>query len=130
MEKDTTYLTALRNRVIDGLSKIEGSVINGSIRQRLPGNISISFEGVDSESLVLLLYHIGITVSNGSACTSSSTLPSHVLDSIGVPKEYIKGTLRITLSRYNTAEQADYIVKSVNKTVHYLRSLSSEWNEK
>ena len=104
--------------------------MNGSEKQRLPGNINISFEGTDGESLVLLLYHIGITVSNGSACTSVSTQPSHVLRSIGVPKEYIRGTLRITLSRYNTAEQADYIVESVTKIVHYLRSFSPTWKEK
>ncbi len=130
MERESEYLTTLRNRIIAGLTKIEGSVMNGSEKQRLPGNINISFEGTDGESLVLLLYHIGITVSNGSACTSVSTQPSHVLRSIGVPKEYIRGTLRITLSRYNTAEQADYIVESVTKIVHYLRSFSPTWKEK
>lgn len=125
IDTESDQIRRLRDKVISGLLAIPDSRINGDPEHRLPGNINISFEGIDGESLILLLDNIGISVSNGSACNSSSSQPSHVLRSIGVPQEYIRGTLRITLGRYNTSEQADYIISSVTKIVSYLRSFSS-----
>lgn len=125
IDTESEQIRRLRDKVISGLLAIPDSRLNGDPEHRLPGNINISFEGIDGESLILLLDNIGISVSNGSACNSSSSQPSHVLRSIGVPQEYIRGTLRITLGRYNTFEQADYIISSVTKIVSYLRSFSS-----
>ncbi len=127
IDKESAYLLSLRDKILNSLLAIPGSRLNGDLQNRLSGNISISFEGLDSESLILLLDNKGISVSNGSACNSASTQPSHVLRNIGVPKEYIRGTLRITLGRYNTEEEADYIIANVTESVNYLRSFSPVW---
>lgn len=127
IDNDTQYLLSLRERIISGLLLIPNTIINGDRESRLAGNINVSFSGVDGESLLLLLDNEGVIVSAGSACTASSARASHVLQAIDVPQNYIKGTLRITLSRYNTVEDADNIVSAVTRTVDYLRSHSPVW---
>ena len=133
--KDATYhlqenaekVTAMRNRLIDGLKGIERSRINGDLEHHLPGTLNMCFEGIEGESLLLLLDAKGICASSGSACTSGSLDPSHVLLSIGVPVEIAHGSLRLSISEYNTMEQMDHIVKSVPEVVSYLRSISPVW---
>ena len=120
-------VTAMRNRLIDGLKGIERSRINGDLEHHLPGTLNMCFEGIEGESLLLLLDAKGICASSGSACTSGSLDPSHVLLSIGVPVEIAHGSLRLSISEYNTMEQMDHIVKSVPEVVSYLRSISPVW---
>lgn len=129
MEDNTRYLTALRDRLIDGLSAIPHGVLNGDRVQRLPGNVNFCFEGIEGESLLLLLDDKGICASSGSACTSGSLDPSHVLLAIGRPHEIAHGSLRLTLSRENTAEQIDKTVEAVREVVEYLRSMSPIWRD-
>ena len=117
-------LTALRNRLANGLSKIPYSRLNGSLEHRLPGNINAAFEFVEGESLLLLLDANGISASTGSACSSTSLEPSHVLLSIGVPVEIAHGSLRFSLSHDNTDEDVDYILEVVPKVVERLRMMS------
>ncbi len=117
-------LMALRNRLAEGLSKIPYSRINGCLEHRLPGNINIAFEFVEGESLLLLLDANGICASTGSACSSTSLEPSHVLLSIGVPVEIAHGSLRFSLSHNNTDEDVDYILEVVPKVVDRLRMMS------
>lgn len=117
-------LTAMRNRLAEGLSKIPYSRINGSLEHRLPGNINVAFEFVEGESLLLLLDANGICASTGSACSSTSLEPSHVLLSIGVPVEIAHGSLRFSLSHDNTDEDVDYILEVVPKVVERLRMMS------
>ena len=117
-------LTALRNRLAEGLSKIPYSRVNGSLEHRLPGNINVAFEFVEGESLLLLLDANGICASTGSACSSTSLEPSHVLLSIGVPVEIAHGSLRFSLSHDNTDEDVDYILETVPKVVERLRMMS------
>ena len=127
LKENAEKVTAMRNRLIDGLKGIERSRINGDLEHHLPGTLNMCFEGVEGESLLLLLDAKGICASSGSACTSGSLDPSHVLLSIGVPVEIAHGSLRLSISEYNTMEQMDHIVKSVPEVVSYLRSISPVW---
>lgn len=127
IDKNAEYLTALRNRLIDGLSKIPHSVLNGDKNNRLPGNVNMCFEGIEGESLLLLLDMKGIQASSGSACTSGSLDPSHVLLAIGLPHEVAHGSLRISLSEENTMDEVEYIISTVPEIVEYLRNMSPVW---
>lgn len=127
LKENAEKVTAMRNRLIDGLKGIERSRINGDLEHHLPGTLNMCFEGIEGESLLLLLDAKGICASSGSACTSGSLDPSHVLLSIGVPVEIAHGSLRLSISEYNTVEQMDHIVKSVPEVVSYLRSISPVW---
>ncbi|MBR3988226.1 MAG: cysteine desulfurase NifS [Clostridia bacterium] len=129
MEERKEKLTKMRNRLIDGLLKIERSRLNGDREQRLPGNMNMCFEGIEGESLLLRLDLAGISASSGSACTSGSLDPSHVLLSIGLPHEIAHGSLRISFSDGNTEEDVDYILENVPKIVEYLRSFSPLWDK-
>jgi cysteine desulfurase len=120
----------LRDRIIRGLSQIPHSCLNGDRENRLPGNISFCFEGIQGESLLLKLDEKGICASSGSACTSGALDPSHVLLAIGRSREIAHGSLRLSLSRYNTMEEAKYIIKTVSQAVDYLRSFSPLWKDK
>ena len=120
-------VSALRNRLIDGLLKIPSSRLNGDRENRLPGNVNISFEGVEGESLLLYLDMKGVSASSGSACTSGSLDPSHVLLSIGLPHEVAHGSLRLTLCESNTQEEVDYIIDCVPEIIERLRSMSPLW---
>ncbi len=122
-------VSALRDRLIEGLEKIPHSALNGDRTKRLPGNVSFCFEGIEGESLLLLLDAKGICASSGSACTSGSLDPSHVLLAIGRPHEVAHGSLRLTLSEENTQEEVDYIIEETAKVVKYLRDLSPVWKE-
>ncbi|MDE6124435.1 MAG: aminotransferase class V-fold PLP-dependent enzyme, partial [Eubacterium sp.] len=127
IDKNAEYLTALRNRLIEGLSEIEHSVVNGDTTNRLPGNVNICFEGIEGESLLLLLDMKGIQASSGSACTSGSLDPSHVLLAIGLPHEVAHGSLRLSLSEENTMDEVEYIINTVPEIVEYLRNMSPVW---
>ena len=129
LEENAAKVTAMRNRLIDGLKGIERSRINGDLEHHLPGTLNMCFEGIECESLLLLLDAKGICASSGSACTSGSLDPSHVLLSIGVPVEIAHGSLRLSISEYNTMEQMDHIVESVPGVVDYLRSISPVWEK-
>lgn len=128
-EKTIPYITKLRNKLFDELSKIEHSKINGDKEQRLPGNFNMSFEGIEGESLLLKLSDEGICGSSGSACTSGSLDPSHVLLAIGLPHEIAHGSLRLTLSEYTTEEEIDKTIKAIPEVVSYLRRISPVWDE-
>ncbi|MGN0812586.1 MAG: cysteine desulfurase NifS [Candidatus Coproplasma sp.] len=117
----------LRDKLIAGLSRIEHSKVNGDLTHRLPGNVNMCFEGIEGESLLLLLDQKGICASSGSACTSGSLDPSHVLLALGLPHEVAHGSLRLSLSEWNTEEEVDYIIAEVPKVVEYLRSISPVW---
>ena len=127
MQKNAEYVTNLRNRLIEGLSEIPHSVVNGDVQNRLPGNVNLCFEGIEGESLLLLLDMKGIAASSGSACTSGSLDPSHVLLAIGLPHEVAHGSLRLTFSEENTMEEIEYIIKEVPQIVEYLRNMSPVW---
>ena len=127
--KASAKVTTLRDRLIEGLSKIEHSVLNGASENRLPGNVNFCFEGIEGESLLLLLDAKGIAASSGSACTSGSLDPSHVLLAIGRPHEVAHGSLRLTIAEDITEEQIDYMVKEIKNVVDYLRSISPVWDE-
>lgn len=127
MEQRTERLTGLRNRLIDSLSKIERSRLNGDRKKRLPGNINMCFEGIEGEALLLRLDLMGICASSGSACTSGSLDPSHVLLAIGLPHEIAHGSLRLSFSDETTEEDIDYIAKCVPQVVNTLRSMSPVW---
>lgn len=129
LHENAEKVTAMRNRLIDGLKGIERSRINGDLEHHLPGTLNMCFEGIEGESLLLLLDAKGICASSGSACTSGSLDPSHVLLSIGVPVEIAHGSLRLSISEYNTMEQMEHIVKSVPEVVSYLRSISPVWEK-
>lgn len=129
MEEKAGKIEALRNRLIQGLSQIPHCALNGDPEKRLPGNVNFCFEGIEGESLLLLLDDKGIQASSGSACTSGSLDPSHVLLSIGLPHEVAHGSLRLSIGEYNTMEQIDHIVEVVPKVVKYLRSISPVWDE-
>ena len=122
-------LTALRRRLIEGLSKIPHSILNGDPETRLPGNVNFCFEGIEGESLLLLLDDKGVYASSGSACTSGSLDPSHVLLAIGRPHEIAHGSLRLSLSEENTEEEIDYIIDAVTDVVAYLRGMSPVWRD-
>ena len=125
----TAKLIPLRNLLIDGLNKIPYSELNGDAEKRLAGNVNFCFEGIEGESLLLLLDDKGICASSGSACTSGSLDPSHVLLAIGRPHEVAHGSLRLSLGEETTAEDVDYIVKSVSEVVGYLRGMSPFWRD-
>ena len=129
MEERKEKLTKMRNRLVDGLLKIERSRLNGDRENRLPGNMNMCFEGIEGESLLLKLDLAGISASSGSACTSGSLDPSHVLLSIGLPHEIAHGSLRISFSDNNTEEDVDYILETVPGVVEYLRSFSPLWDK-
>ncbi len=126
-EENGKRLTALRDRLIAGLSKIPHAVLNGDAVHRLPGNVNFCFEGIEGESLLLLLDDKGIAASSGSACTSGSLEPSHVLLAIGRPHEIAHGSLRLSLSEEQTEAEVDAIIASVTEAVAYLRSISPVW---
>ena len=130
MEENTKKVLKLRNRLIEGLSQIPHSVLNGDLEKRLPGNVNFCFEGIEGESLLLLLDDKGICASSGSACTSGSLDPSHVLLAIGRPHEIAHGSLRLSLCEENTEEDVEYILQSVPDIVEYLRGISPLWKDK
>ena len=119
-----------RDRLIEGLSQISHSVVNGDRENRLPGNVHMCFEGIEGESLLLLLDDKGIEASSGSACTSGSLDPSHVLLAIGRPHEIAHGSLRLTINESITDEEIEYMITSIEEVVSYLRKISPLWNEK
>lgn len=129
MEINRVYLEGMRDRLMEELSKIPHSVINGDRERRLPGTVNMCFEGIEGESLLLLLDAKGIEASSGSACTSGSLDPSHVLLALGLPHEVAHGSLRISLSEYNTPEQMEYIIQELPGIVAYLRNMSPVWDE-
>lgn len=129
LDKNAEYVSKIKNKIIDGLSDIERCKLNGDRERSLPGTINFSFEGIEGEGLLLLLDQDGICASSGSACTSGSLDPSHVLLSMGVPVANAHGSLRISLCEYNTLEEADVIINSVHKVVAYLRSISPVWEK-
>lgn len=130
MSENAAKVTAMRDKLIEGLSKIPHSALNGDPVNRLPGNVSFCFEGVEGESLLLLLDQKGISASSGSACTSGSLDPSHVLLAIGRPHEVAHGSLRLSISEENTMEQMDYMLKEIPFVVDYLRKMSPLWLDK
>ncbi|MGN8876739.1 cysteine desulfurase NifS [Pseudoflavonifractor sp. HCP28S3_F10] len=129
LEENAAYVSGLRDKLIDGLSKIPHSRLNGDRDRRLPGNVNFCFEGIEGESLLLLLDAKGVAASSGSACTSGSLDPSHVLLALGLPHEVAHGSLRLTLSEYNTPEEVDHILSVVPGVVDYLRDISPVWEE-
>ena len=129
MDENAKAVSALRDRLIRGLSRIPHSALNGDPVNRLPGNVSFCFEGVEGESLLLLLDAKGICASSGSACTSGSLDPSHVLLAIGRTRELARGSLRLSLCAQNTDEDVDRILEAVPETVQYLRGSSPIWRD-
>lgn len=129
MEDRREKLTKMRDRLIEGLLQIERSRLNGSREKRLPGNVNMCFEGIEGESLLLKLDLAGVCASSGSACTSGSLDPSHVLLSLGLPHEIAHGSLRLSFSDSNTEEDIDYLLKVVPEIVDYLRSFSPLWDK-
>ena len=128
-EAEAARLTALRDRLIEGLGEIPHSALNGDAEKRLPGNVNFCFEGIEGESLLLLLDEKGISASSGSACTSGSLDPSHVLLAIGRVHDVAHGSLRLTLGKENTPEDVEYIIAAVKEVVAYLRSFSPVWRD-
>ena len=129
IDENAVKVSALRDKLIAGLSRIPHSAVNGDTVHRLPGNVNFCFEGIEGESLLLLLDAKGICASSGSACTSGSLDPSHVLLAIGRPHEVAHGSLRLSLCEWNTEEEVDYILQAVPEVVAYLRSMSPVWKE-
>ena len=130
MEENTKKVAALRDKLIAGLSTVPHAALNGDPVNRLPGNVSFCFEGIEGESLLLLLDEKGICASSGSACTSGSLDPSHVLLAIGRPHEIAHGSLRLSLCENNTEEQVEYMLKEIPAVVSYLRHMSPLWRDK
>ena len=129
IDKNTAHILPIRNRIIEGLKEIPHSALNGDEERRLPSNINFCFEGIEGESLLLLLDDKGIAASSGSACTSGSLDPSHVLLAIGRVHDVAHGSLRLSLGEDITDEDADYIIKSVREVVEYLRGFSPVWRD-
>ncbi len=129
MEENTAKIIPMRDKLIAELSKIPHSKVNGSLDHHVPGTVNMCFEGIEGESMLLMLDDQGICASSGSACTSGSLDPSHVLLSIGLPHEVAHGSLRLSIGEYNTMEQIDHIIEVVPKVVEYLRSISPVWDE-
>lgn len=127
MTENAEKITHLRDRLIEGLSKIPHSRLNGDRERRVPGTVNFCFEGIEGESLLLMLDMNGIEASSGSACTSGSLDPSHVLLAIGLPHEIAHGSLRLSLSEYNTDADVDHILATVPGVVTYLRNMSPVW---
>ena len=130
LEKNNSKIIELREKLIEGLAKIPHSAINGDRNNRLPGNVSFCFEGIEGESLLLLLDDKGICASSGSACTSGSLDPSHVLLAIGRPHEVAHGSLRLSIDENISETEVEYIIKSVGEVVEYLRNISPLWKDK
>ncbi len=128
-EENARRLAVLRDRLIAGLTAIPHSALNGDAVSRLPGNVNVCFEGIEGESLLLLLDDKGVCASSGSACTSGSLDPSHVLLAIGRPHEVAHGSLRLTLSEENTAGEVETIIAAVTEVVQYLRDMSPVWQD-
>lgn len=129
IDRNAEITVKIRDKIIDGLSEIPHSILNGDRQNRLCGNINFCFEGIEGESLLLLLDAKGIAASSGSACTSGSLDPSHVLLALGRPHEIAHGSLRLSISEETTDEEADEIISAVKETVEYLRKMSPVWNE-
>ena len=129
MRENTEKLTALRDKLIKGLAQIPHAALNGDPVRRLPSNVNFCFEGIEGESILLLLDEAGIAASSGSACTSGSLDPSHVLLAIGRVHDVAHGSLRLSLGEDATEEEVDYVIGSVKKTVAYLRSISPVWRD-
>ena len=129
IDENAQKVSALRDKLIAGLSKIPHSALNGDPVNRLPGNVSFCFEGIEGESLLLLLDAKGICASSGSACTSGSLDPSHVLLAIGRPHEVAHGSLRLRLCEWHTEEEVDYMLRAIPEVVTYLRNMSPVWKE-
>ena len=129
IDENAVKVSALRDKLIAGLSKIPHSALNGDPVHRLPGNVNFCFEGIEGESLLLLLDAKGICASSGSACTSGSLDPSHVLLAIGRPHEVAHGSLRLSLCEWNTEEEVDIILREVPRAVEYLRNMSPMWKD-
>ena len=129
MEENTHHCLELRERLIAGLSKIPHSVLNGDREHRLPSNVHFCFEGIEGESLLLLLDQKGICASSGSACTSGSLEPSHVLLAIGRPHEIAHGSMRLSLGEENTMAEVDYMLQAIPEVVAYLRHMSPVWRD-
>ena len=129
MEQNAAHMERMRDRLIDGLKKIPHSALNGDAKLRLPGNVNFCFEGIEGESLLLLLDDRGICASSGSACTSGSLDPSHVLLAIGRVHDVAHGSLRLTIGEDITEEEIDYIIENVSDVVDYLRGFSPVWRD-
>lgn len=129
IDEHAAHLIPLRDRLIDGLAKIPHSILNGDREKRLPSNVHFCFEGIEGESLLLLLDDKGVCASSGSACTSGSLDPSHVLLAIGRPHEIAHGSLRLSLSEDVTEEEVDYMIQAVTDVVTYLRNMSPVWRD-
>ena len=129
IDENAVKVTALRDKLIAGLSQVPHSALNGDAVNRLPGNVSFCFEGIEGESLLLLLDMKGVCASSGSACTSGSLDPSHVLLAIGRVHDVAHGSLRLSLCEYNTEEEVDHILTVVPQVVSYLRNMSPVWQD-
>lgn len=129
MEKNAAHMSTLRDRLIQGIGAIPHSALNGDAVKRLPGNVNFCFEGIEGESLLLLLDDRGISASSGSACTSGSLDPSHVLLAIGRVHDVAHGSLRLSIGEDTTEEEADYIIQNVKEVVEYLRGFSPVWRD-
>ena len=129
MEENNKKVIALRDKLIAGLKKIPHCALNGDPVNRLPGNVSFCFEGIEGESLLLYLDAMGIAASSGSACTSGSLDPSHVLLAIGRVHDVAHGSLRLSLSHENTEEEIDHILTAVPQVVEMLRNMSPVWRD-
>ena len=129
IDENMPKVAAMRDKLIEGLSKIPHSALNGDAVNRLPGNVSFCFEGIEGEALLLLLDMKGVCGSSGSACTSGSLDPSHVLLAIGRVHDVAHGSLRLSLSEYNTDEEVEHILKVVPEVVGYLRNMSPVWRD-
>jgi cysteine desulfurase len=129
LDKNMAYVTALREKLIAGLSTIPHSKLNGDRQTRVPGTVNFCFEGIEGESLLLLLDAKGVAASSGSACTSGSLDPSHVLLALGLPHDVAHGSLRLSIGEHNTEEEIDHIISVVPQVVDYLRQMSPIWDE-
>ena len=129
MTENAAKMSALRDKLIDGLTQIPHSILNGERERRLPGNVNLCFEGIEGESLLLLLDQKGICASSGSACTSGSLDPSHVLLALGLPHEVAHGSLRLSLCEYNTEAEIQHILSVLPGIIQYLRNMSPVWDE-
>ncbi len=129
LDEHSEKVTKMRDRLIAGLSRIPHSALNGDPKNRLPGNVSFCFEGIEGESLLLYLDARGVCASSGSACTSGSLDPSHVLLAIGRVHDVAHGSLRLSLSHYNTEEEVDHILQAVPQVVQLLRNMSPVWRD-
>lgn len=129
LTENAAHMTALRDKLIAGLLKVPHSAVNGDLAHRLPGNVNFCFEGIEGESLLLLLDQKGICASSGSACTSGSLDPSHVLLAIGRPHDVAHGSLRLSLCEWNTEAEVDYMLREIPQVVEYLRNMSPVWKD-